>query len=417
MPCFSFAALFLGAAVVSAQAVPSDLKPLYVSSWSGKVTTLGHCGPKSAAGGDGAIPVLKTLSETTLGGVQSFLRMNANNSILYSVDEGWQSQSGNGTLHALQVKPDGSLQPLGKQETAPGPVFMEFIDGQTNMAIPHFGGRAVSVLNVADPANMTQVQKETFELKQPGPKPQQNEAKPHQTLVDPTGKFLVAPDLGADLIRIFALGAPTGNSSSPQNNQEKLLRPLEPAKVDAGSGPRHAAFAVADNKTYLYVVTELSSELMGFRVLYDAGSMNLLQIFKMKVHGKDASKTPEFAAASEVAISPDNQFLLVASRNESSLRIPNFDPKNTTELVSDPISNYKIDTATGELEELQIKVPSGGFFPRHFSMNKDGSRVAVANQQDSRIVIIERDPKSGMLGKFLGHATLEGPVTSVIFSE
>lgn len=50
-------------------------------------------------------------------------------------------------------------------------------------------------------------------------------------------------------------------------------------------------------------------------------------------------------------------------------------------------------------------------------MNKDGSRVAVANQQDNRVVIIERDPKSGMLGKFMAHATLDGPVTSVVFSD
>lgn len=137
MSRWSFAALLFGAAAVSAQAIQSDLRPLYVTTWSGKVAVLAQCGSKPAAEGDNAIPTLKTLSEITVGGVPSMLLMNADKSVLYSVDEGWKSATGNGTIHALQVQQNGSLTQLGKQDTAPGPVFMQFIDGQTSMAIPH----------------------------------------------------------------------------------------------------------------------------------------------------------------------------------------------------------------------------------------------------------------------------------------
>jgi hypothetical protein len=43
--------------------------------------------------------------------------------------------------------------------------------------------------------------------------------------------------------------------------------------------------------------------------------------------------------------------------------------------------------------------------------------VAVALQRDGRIVIIERDVKTGMLGDFIAYAQLEGEVTAVVFYE
>ena len=48
--------------------------------------------------------------------------------------------------------------------------------------------------------------------------------------------------------------------------------------------------------------------------------------------------------------------------------------------------------------------------PRGFSLNEDGSLVASALQDDARVVIIQRDVKTGMLGDFLGWATVgDGP--------
>ncbi|KAM4055242.1 lactonase, 7-bladed beta-propeller domain-containing protein [Hirsutella rhossiliensis] len=423
----SLAAVVLGAAaVITAQnagpgSSSGSSSMLYVSSYSGKITALALDKGAAKAGGGGG------------GGGASFLALDAKRNILFSCDEGFQSAEGNGTLFALQVEQNGSLRELGKQKTQAGPVFMGFFGANNDtMAIPHFGGKAVSVWNVADPSKMAEVQRENFELEKPGPKPAQTEAKPHQAAVDPTRKFVVAPDLGADMLRLFAIAPSAGDNNSngqtgaaPQaqgGGGNQLLKPLQPVPVKPGSGPRHAAFAVAGPKTYMYVVTELSSEIMGFDVAYSgAGGMELKPLFTMKVHGKNESNTPEFAAASEIAVSPDNQFLLVASRNESTLRVPNFDGaaanSNAADVVSDSLSNYRIDPATGSLGEVQIRVPSGGRFPRQFSMSGDGALVAVANQLDGRVVVMERNPQTGMLGGFVGQALLDGNVTSVVFRE
>lgn len=49
---------------------------------------------------------------------------------------------------------------------------------------------------------------------------------------------------------------------------------------------------------------------------------------------------------------------------------------------------------------------AGGRNPRHFSLNKAGTLVASALQDDNRVVIIERDVKTGLLGKIVATETV-----------
>lgn len=85
-------------------------------------------------------------------------------------------------------------------------------------------------------------------------------------------------------------------------------------------------------------------------------------------------------------------------------------------VASDTLVNFSIDGDTGALTQLQ-EVPSGGIGPRQFSINKAGTLVAVGAQSDGRVVLIERDPETGMLGEFVAHANVEGEITAVIFNE
>lgn len=84
-------------------------------------------------------------------------------------------------------------------------------------------------------------------------------------------------------------------------------------------------------------------------------------------------------------------------------------------IKSDPLLNYAIQD-DGRLALLQ-EFPAGGNLPRQFSVNKAGTRVAVGLQTDHRVVVIERDPKTGHLGKFMGYTNISGEVTCVIFNE
>lgn len=106
----------------------------------------------------------------------------------------------------------------------------------------------------------------------------------------------------------------------------------------------------------------------------------------------------------------------MSSRNENAFEIPNFDPNNSTSIVSDTLINFSIDAATGSLTATQ-EVPAGGRFPRQFSLNEDNTLLAVGMQSDGLVVVIARDPESGELGEFVASAAVEGEITAVIFNE
>lgn len=104
-------------------------------------------------------------------------------------------------------------------------------------------------------------------------------------------------------------------------------------------------------------------------------------------------------------VQPDQRFVIVSSRGENSLTFPNFDATNTTALPSDPLISFAIDGKTGQLSLVQT-APAGGRNPRGFSLNKAGTLVASALQDDNRVVVIQRDVQTGMLGKMVAHATV-----------
>lgn len=75
-------------------------------------------------------------------------------------------------------------------------------------------------------------------MDKPGPNAdRQTASHPHQVIVDPTGKFLLSPDLGADLVRVFAIDQTTG-----------LLETCPALNATGGSGPRHATFWTHQNQ-------------------------------------------------------------------------------------------------------------------------------------------------------------------------
>ena len=72
---------------------------------------------------------------------------------------------------------------------------------------------------------------------------------------------------------------------------------------------------------------------------------------------------------------------------------------------SDPIITFAIDSHNGTLTHVQT-ASAGGRNPRHFSLNKAGTLVASALQDDNRIVIIERNVETGLLGKIVASETV-----------
>ena len=151
-----------------------------------------------------------------------------------------------------------------------------------------------------------------FVLSEPGPNPvRQERSHPHQVILDPTAKFIICPDLGADLIRIFSIN---------QTNGKLAECPAFP--VTPGAGPRHAIFVhspglqkanVLGRGTHaqctpeepiavLYVVFELSNIVMSYGVTYrlDGGWPEFQEIGASSTFGH--YPVPTGAAAAEISI-------------------------------------------------------------------------------------------------------------------
>ena len=154
-------------------------------------------------------------------------------------------------------------------------------------------GSGINTFNIADPTRLTPIQSDVFKLTRPGVNPQRQEAPhPHQAILDPTGNFLVVPDLGADLVRIFAL-----------NKTTLAYRAVTSLATAPGSGPRHAAFVVGTAKTFFYVINELDNTLVGYEVAYNTNAtLGFKQLFRTSTHG-DSSTRPNGTTAAEITLS------------------------------------------------------------------------------------------------------------------
>ncbi len=183
----------------------------------------------------------------------------------------------------------------------------------------------------------------------------------HMILPDPSGRFVLAADLGLDRILIWKFDAAAG----------KLI-PNDPPSVAVapGDGPRH--FAFHPNGRVLYSLQEEGSTLVTFD--YDAATGHL------KAKQTVSSLPPGFAGTnytSEVAISPDARFVYTANR------------------LHDTIAWFSI-AADGTLRFVGEE-PTGGDYPRFFTFDPYGRFVYSCNQRADAIVSFRVNRKTGAL--------------------
>lgn len=91
----------------------------------------------------------------------------------------------------------------------------------------------------------------------PGPYPVQNQSLPHEIIIDPTGNYVLVPDLGADLVRVLTI--------SRGSNEVQECQVIQ---LPRGSTPRHGPFAQVDGNTYFYVLEQNANKLMSYSVKY-----------------------------------------------------------------------------------------------------------------------------------------------------
>ncbi|KAK6529447.1 hypothetical protein TWF281_008620 [Arthrobotrys megalospora] len=302
--------------------------------------------------------------------------------IIYSTDEG-----NPGGLISLRLdRGSGELKKLGKSEGINGTVSIAF-HGELAI-VAAYTGHSVQTFETNEAGDISQVRDTfTYFLGEPGPnKERQESSHPHQVIVDPTGHYVVAPDLGADLLRLYTI-----NGSH--------LSEFQSIPVTPGSGPRHAAFLVIDkpdeiferNRTIIYVVNELQNTLTVYKTRqYDNGTFVFHQVQNLDTLPPTSTRqlvSVPSPTAGEIVISKDKRFLYVSNRNDYSFSDRKFG-------ASDSIALYKVDPLTGFVTFVKL-LQAGGITPRHFSFDESGKFVAIALQETDTIVIYRVDPATG----------------------
>lgn len=194
----------------------------------------------------------------------------------------------------------------------------------------------------------------------------------HQILTDPSGQWVLAVDLGADSVFVYALDVDTGTLAQHQ----QLTLP-------AGAGPRHLAFH--PDGRYAYVLGELRAEITV--AAWDPAAGTLVPGQVLPTVPPD---TPEPNFPAEIATTSDGRFVYASNRGEDS------------------IATFQVHDA-GERLEFQGTTPTGGAWPRHFTLSPDERRVYVSNQNSNTVTWLPRDPDTGQLSPSAGST----PVTAV----
>lgn len=198
-------------------------------------------------------------------------------------------------------------------------------------------------------------------------KEQQKGPHAHCIILDKSGRYALAADLGIDKVMIYRFD-PVNGKLTPGKQAS--------AELQQGAGPRH--LTLHPNGKYLYVINELDSTMTAFA--YNGLNGTLTHIETVSTLPRDFSGVSYCA---DVHVSRSGKFLYGSNRGHNSIVV------------------FEINRGTGKLKLVE-HVSTEGNWPRNFSIDPSGQFLLVANQRSDNLVTFAVDPVTGRL-KPTGH--------------
>ena len=302
--------------------------------------------------------------------------------VVYAVSETGNDGKSQGSVYSLRIDPtDAKLKPLGKVASGGGGATHVTYDVRSStVLVANWGGGQVSAAPVAADGSLGALSSTQTNVGT-GPLPVQFGPHAHSVAVDPSGRYVVSADLGADRAFIYRFDSRT-----------RILSGTSPAfeTLPPGSGPRRLVFA--PNGDLAFALTELSAEIFVYRWDSKAGALRPLQRLAIDDAGFTGKKS-----AAVIAVSQDGRFVYVSNRGDNT------------------VVAYAVNAKSGALTLVQ-RIDCGGDVPWSFGLDPSGRWLVVANENSSSLAVFRIDAASGRLTSTQQTLSVPKPVAIAFYS-
>ncbi|WP_234902640.1 lactonase family protein [Agrobacterium larrymoorei] len=219
----------------------------------------------------------------------------------------------------------------------------------------------------------------------------------HSIVSDKSGKYVFVSNLGSDVVLQYVLNQETG-----------MLEPNSPASIatKAGQGPRHIIVS-PDNKS-VYVVTELSGEVIHFALDAEKGTLTAKETTALLAPGSGLEPgvappaPPAFNApprpaapastatppariwAADIAMTPDGKFLYGTERSTSTIAV--------FSVAADTGALTRMDSVETEKQPRGIRIDPTGRFLIASGEKSEQLSVYGIDQKDGSLKSVGRYP-------------------------
>jgi len=314
---------------------------------------------------------LRAVGSVDAGPNPSFLALHRNGRLLYAVNEVEQ-----GAVGAFAIAAEtGALTRLNQQPSeGSAPCYVSLDKSGGAVLIANYDSGSVALLPLETGGALARA---TSVVKHEGSGPvadRQGQPHAHCIMTDPSNRFALAADLGADRVFVYRL-----------DHDEKSLRRNVggDAVMRAGAGPRHLAFH--PTRPFVFVANELDSTVATLRFDAERGALQVLETRSTLPAGWTGTNFP-----ADLHVAPSGRTLYVSNRGHNSIAVCSI-------------------AGSGTLALDQV-VATDGDWPRNFSLDPTGRWLLVANQKSDSIVVFSRDEKTGTLTQTSQRIAIPSPV-------
>jgi 6-phosphogluconolactonase len=320
---------------------------------------------------------LRRVSAVDAGEKPSFLAIHPNGRVLYAVNEVEKyNGKASGAVSAFAIARDTGALIRQNEEPSEGaaPCFVSVDRSGQVVLVANYNGGSVALLPIKADGSLAPAASVVHHTGT-GPNAERQDAPhAHSIIADPTNRFVLSADLGADRVFVYRLDL-----------DGKSLRHVEggDAVMRAGAGPRHLAFHTT--LPLVFVTNELDSTVATLRFDAESGKLSPLDARSTLPAGWTGTNYP-----ADIHVAPSGRALYVSNRGHNSIAV------------------FSVAPATGALALEQV-ISTGGAWPRNFSLDPSGRWLLVANQQSDSVIVFARDLESGRLTTTRQRITIPSP--------